>query len=217
MPDYSQGTPEPQAALDRITIIENHEPLVDIRDIPHLTFHREHRVNPFLRATVAAMLREAAANIPKPYHLEVFSALRSLEHQQAIWDSHYHRHRDAHPTWPEHQLRRAVNRYVAPTDHTAPPGHTTGGAVDVILRNGEDYVDLVPPHIEDWSMSHTWSTKVTPEVRAIRNLLYTTMTQAGFSNCRDEYWHYSWGDSGWAVRTGASSCCYGAVPVPVWE
>ena len=40
------------------------------------------------------------------------------------------------------------------------------------------------------------------------------MLGAGFSNCRDEWWHYSWGDAGWAVRMGETECCYGLVDLP---
>jgi D-alanyl-D-alanine dipeptidase len=35
------------------------------------------------------------------------------------------------------------------------------------------------------------------------------MLGVGFSNCRDEWWHYSYGDAGWAVRLGYSECIYG--------
>jgi len=42
-------------------------------------------------------------------------------------------------------------------------------------------------------------------------LLVETMLEAGFSNCRDEWWHYSYGDAGWAVRTGRDSCIYGMI------
>jgi D-alanyl-D-alanine dipeptidase len=35
------------------------------------------------------------------------------------------------------------------------------------------------------------------------------MLGAGFSNCRDEWWHYSYGDAAWAVRTGRKTCVYG--------
>lgn len=42
-------------------------------------------------------------------------------------------------------------------------------------------------------------------------MLVDAMLCAGFSNCRDEWWHYSFGDAGWAVRLGFDSCFYGAV------
>jgi zinc D-Ala-D-Ala dipeptidase len=34
------------------------------------------------------------------------------------------------------------------------------------------------------------------------------------SNCRDEYWHWSYGDSAWAVRVGAVEACYGLIEPP---
>jgi hypothetical protein len=46
-------------------------------------------------------------------------------------------------------------------------------------------------------------------------VMVEAMLNAGFSNCRDEYWHYSWGDSAWAVRTGEKTCPYGWIDPPV--
>lgn len=40
------------------------------------------------------------------------------------------------------------------------------------------------------------------------------MHNAGFSNCRDEYWHWSYGDSAWSVRAGASDAIYGLIEPP---
>ncbi len=66
-----------------------------------------------------------------------------------------------------------------------------------------------------WEAAYTWSDKIGDDARANRMLMVEAMMNAGFSNCRDEYWHYSWGDSAWAVRTGANQCPYGWVHPPV--
>lgn len=215
------GAPEPQAALDRIKIKENGDPLTDLRDIPGLTFGSltKRQVIPFLRAPVAAMLQEAAHKLSGDYHFHVISALRDFEHQKYIWESQYNRYRDLHPEWPDTTVRRMANKYAAPVDHPAPPGHTTGAAVDIVLQKSDgSFVDIVPPEIEDWSLSATYSEKVTPEVRELRMMMLECMTSVGFSNCRDEYWHYSWGDSGWAVRVGKEECYYGVIqPPPEWQ
>ncbi|HSI20302.1 MAG TPA: M15 family metallopeptidase [Verrucomicrobiae bacterium] len=211
------GVPEPQLALDKIKIVENGDPLVDIRTITGITFRTTpgHEVTPFLRAPVAEMLRKASLLIDPEFRLHVFSAHRDLTMQKAIWDRHYDRYKLAHPEWPEHMLRRMVNRYVAPIDHPAPPGHSTGAAVDVVLqRHDGSFVDVIPPDIDDWSFSHTWTTKIDPVTRGYRMHLVEAMLSVGFSNCRDEYWHYSWGDSGWAVRVGETQCPYGAIDAP---
>ncbi len=214
-----QGVPEPQAALDRIVIIENNDPLVDLRSTPNLLFRdlaNHNPVIPFLRKPVADMLAQAAAKLAPDFQLMVISALRDFTQQQRIWDTHYTRNKAEHPDWPESAIRRLCNKYAAPTDHPAPPGHTTGGAVDVVLvRPDGSYVDIVPPDLEDWSLSYTFTNKISPETRVLRMLLHDTMIGVGFSNCRDEYWHYSYGDSGWAVRTGKKECMYGVATPPI--
>jgi len=211
------GVPEPQAALDKIKIIENHDPLVDLRTIPHLTFSDNpiHQVIPFLRAPVAKMLAEAVQQLAPDYNVCITSALRDYKQQKEIWQHQHDRLVKEHPEWPAATLRRMINKYVAPVDHPAPPGHCTGAAVDITLRslNGSP-VDLVPPDIEDWSLSYTWTDRLEPEIKKHRMRLVQTMLSVGFSNCRDEYWHYSWGDSGWAVRTGATTCPYGVINPP---
>lgn len=212
-----QGVPEPQSALDKIKIIENGDPLVDLREIPALTFkpRPDNEFLPYLRAPVAAMLKEAAAKIDPQFRLHVVYALRNYEMQSKLWTREYTRYQKMHPEWPEHILRRIVNKYVAPVDHRAPPGHCTGGAVDVVLQklNGS-FVDFITPELKDWSLGHTWTDKIDPKIRELRMHLVETMFSVGFSNCRDEYWHYSWGDSGWAVRTGKAECPYGVVSSP---
>ena len=68
---------------------------------------------------------------------------------------------------------------------------------------------------EGWQAAATWSDKIGPEAKRNRMLMVEAMLGAGFSNCRDEYWHYSWGDSGWAVRHGEKECPYGWAHPPV--
>jgi len=217
MKTIQQGVPEPQAALDKVRIIENHDPLVDLRTISGLTVRHEpdEQEVPFLRKTVAEMLQKANELLAPNFNLHVVSALRNIKYQKTIYQHHYDRYRAEHPEWPEHMVRRMANKYAAPVDHNAPPGHCTGGAVDVVLQKPDgSFVDLVPPNLTDWSLGHTWTTKVDSQTYKHRMLLLEAMVSVGFSNCRDEYWHYSWGDSGWAVRVGKEECCYGIVNVP---
>jgi D-alanyl-D-alanine dipeptidase len=212
-----QGVPEPMWALNKIKIVENNEPLVDLRTFcPKVTTEEKSEGNyPYLRKTVAEMLNKAADKIEAPFHLHIYSAFRSFEYQKEIWYRQYEKVKAQHPEWPENILKRTVNRYLAPIDQPAPPGHCTGAAVDVLLQKPDgSFVDLVPP-LENWEPGHTWSLNVEPEVRKLRMMMVEAMLSVGFSNCRDEYWHYSWGDSGWAVRIGGiTECPYGIVRPP---
>jgi hypothetical protein len=129
--------------------------------------------------------------------------------QRAGWDGYFRQVQADHPDWSLSALRRATNRFFAPYDQKVPPGHCTGGAVDVrLLDLAGEPLDVTSP-LEGWRAAPTWVEGLSNEARANRMILVEAMLSAGFSNCRDEYWHYSYGDSAWAVRTGAAACPYG--------
>jgi D-alanyl-D-alanine dipeptidase len=215
-----QGAPEPIAALNRVHILEvarpwnEREPLVDVRTYcPHFFFGD--RICPFLRLRVADMLNHAHNSLPTDRRLRIATALRTLSMQKGGWDNYFKRMREEHPAWPLSSLRRATNKYHAPYDQKAPPGHCTGGAVDVILVDLDNQpIDVTAP-TQGWDAAYTWSDKLAPEARANRMVMVEGMLAAGFSNCRDEYWHYSFGDSAWAVRVGEYECPYGWAHPPV--
>ena len=201
------------AALNRMPLHESGEPLVDLRrHCPGLRIAR--RCLPFLRETVADMVNRANASLPGGLRLWVRTALRTIEMQRDAYSGYFERLRSEHPEWNYAALRRAANRYFAPVDAKAPPGHCTGGAVDVwlVLSSGKP-ADLTSP-FGQWEAPGTFINGLTPRARANRMLLYETMLSVGFSNCEDEFWHYSYGDAAWAVRTGAAVCVYGLVEPP---
>lgn len=208
------GSPEPIAALNRVKIVDRGEPLVDIRDFC-LGVEVRDGVCPYLRRAVAGMLNRAAASLPSGYKFQVGTALRTLGMQKGGWDGYFKKMQEEHPEWPLSALRRATNRFFAPYDQPAPPGHCTGAAVDVGLfgPNGQP-VDVTSP-TERWDGAYTWTDRISPESRANRMIMVDAMLGAGFSNCRDEFWHYSYGDSAWAVRVGESVCPYGFIHPPI--
>ncbi|HSV72658.1 MAG TPA: M15 family metallopeptidase, partial [Chthonomonadales bacterium] len=207
------GAAEPVAALNRIRIEETGEPLVDIRDACPAVEVREDCC-PYLRATVAQMLNRAQESLGDGEKLRVSTALRTLAIQRAHWDRYYAQVVESHPNWPLSALRRATNRFFAPYDEKAPPGHCTGGAVDVqLLGAGGEPLDMVSP-LDQWAAASTWTDRIGSKARANRMRMVVAMLGAGFSNCREEYWHYSYGDPAWAVRLGVASCPYGLVEPP---
>ncbi len=209
-----KGSPEPIAALNKVRILEysssfaDREPLVDVRTFCPVVKLSEH-LCPYLRKSAAEMLNAAQASLPPNHRLIIHTCLRTLAMQQHGWDNYFKKKREEHPEWPLSTLRRTVNKYYAPYDQPAPPGHCTGGAVDIgVLGPGDVTLDVLGP-TKGWDAAYTWSEKIGEDARKNRMMMVNAMLDAGFSNCRDEYWHYSYGDSAWAVRVGKKECPYG--------
>lgn len=134
--------------------------------------------------------------------------------------------RKRRPDLDERALQAEVTRYWAkPTDDPLSPApHATGSAIDltIVWNDGEplfmgsmfDDASAISAteHFEklpagDWSFS-------AEEARANRRLLYWVMTEAGFANHPDEWWHYSWGDQMWAKLTEQPAAIYGLATPP---
>ena len=204
---------EPMSAVNRIIIRDNGEPLVDLeKALPGAVFNERPA---YARKTMAEMLVKARSLLPAGLRLRVSQAYRSIERQQVQYWKVYEKWKAEHPAWSKAQLRRAVNKYVAPPDATAPPGHSTGGAVDLSIADasGED-LDMTSPLEFGIKGAATYSPEISPQARANRKVLIDVMSAVGFSNCADEWWHWSYGDSAWAARTGRHACCYGTVTPP---
>jgi D-alanyl-D-alanine dipeptidase len=161
---------------------------------------------PWARVAVADKLAHAR-RLLAPYDVGLREAWRSPERQKFLYDYYF---ATLDPEKSVASRRRLANRFFAPYDQKAPPGHSTGGAVDVwLLDHHGEPIGLDGPG-RRFKSAPTFSRLLSPEIRAYRLLLHDAMAEAGFTNCRDEWWHYSFGDAGWAVRAGASECIYGA-------
>ncbi|MFN7171738.1 MAG: M15 family metallopeptidase [Fimbriimonadaceae bacterium] len=211
--DRSIGRPEPIRALEKIFERENFEPLVNISQLhPKISMGRPHTI-PWARQQVAERLYRVAEAMPEDIELVVTEAWRPIERQQRIYDWFMRGARETFPDAPASTHRRLVNRFCAPPDSKAPPGHCTGGAVDVLLADSQgQLIDLSAP-FDRFSAAPTFTFGLAPEAQKHRMLLYENLVAQGFSNCRDEYWHYSFGDAGWAVRLGLDECIYGLIPL----
>lgn len=209
--DRSKGRPEPIKALDRIVERESGEPLVDIRQFAKRAKVFRASTIPFARRRVVEMLDSATKALPKGYYLSVTEAWRPLERQRIIYEFMVKSLLEVRPDIDYPTLRRTVSRWVALVDQKTPPGHCTGAALDVYLVNSNNEPYDVTSPFERFSASPTYVYGLTSEAQRNRDILVSAMLGAGFSNCRDEWWHYSYGDAAWAVRTGRKTCVYGLV------
>lgn len=207
--DKSKGRPEPIAKLNRVHEHENGEEMVDLRTFCPRALYARPQVIPFLRKSVAEKLNHAITSLPDSYCLAVMDAWRPYERQVRIWEYMWNCAREAFPDRDYTSLRRTVCQFVAPVDQPAPPGHCTGAAVDVqIVTPENEPLDVVSPYTR-FTAAATFSYGLSEEATHNRKLLVEAMLGAGFSNCRHEFWHYSYGDAGWAVREELKDCFFG--------
>lgn len=213
---------EPVSELRRVRIVECGEPLVDflagcpglLLDAPRFQYRRE----TLLRRSVAERLCRANGLLPAGYRLAVVEGWRPPHIQRRMYRFVWDRFAAAHPDWSPVTLKRVVNRYSAPMNDRVPPPHTTGGAVDVMLADAEgrllDHSSPYDPH--DPRAFALDAPGLSDASRETRRILAQALLAGGLTNYPSEFWHWSYGDQGWAYRGGHPHALYGAITPPGW-
>ena len=146
-----------------------------------------------VRKRVAAMLKNAQRSLPPHFELKVISGYRNETEQLVL-------------------RQRFGNTQQVATES----GHTTGGAVDVILVYRGKEVDCGSPYLEFTAKTPTWSRELSYSQRRNRFILYNAMTQAGFVNYPLEWWHFCYGDKMYAAYKFEKKAFYGKAEIP-WQ
>jgi hypothetical protein len=79
----------PRSAWESISIIENNEPLISIKETDRIMFTTHAKQNPeaqLIRKTVKNLLEKVSASLPLEYKLIVIEGYRSIASQQKSWD-----------------------------------------------------------------------------------------------------------------------------------
>ena len=238
--DLTEGEPIPTAPelpqidsfgehvddLINVPIEDNGEPLVDIFAVcpqlawleksPRFDFPR----SGLARESVAQMLAHAQSLLPQGLRLQVIGAFRPFEVQQQMYDQVTRETREKYPHWSDEFLREYVNVFSAPPIWDTPPPHATGGAVDLgIIDEIGERLDFVSPFVMGWDSAPTYIEGLSDEARGNRELLIRVLEASGLTNFAGEWWHWSYGEPGWALRGGHAHALYGAVAedqVPLW-
>ena len=221
----SQSQPaEDQDELDAVRIEDNGEPLVDfLSHCPSdtLILSAEHPVFEFprvhlLRRSVAEMICQAARNLPDGLRLQIVEGYRPIAVQRAMYRHALERAREKMPDADETAIAREAGRYSAPPDAPTPPPHLTGGAVDLEIVGAEGVrLDFTSPFdLLDNAQAAFDAEGLSDEARRNRELLRCVLEPTGLTNYADEWWHWSYGDNGWALRVGADKAIYDKIEMP---
>lgn len=176
----------------------------------------------YFREGNAKKLLEAATflqRIHPTYRLAIADAWRPLEVQQSLFDGFARNIKEEHPDWSDEKVKTEAQTYVSipSADPAKPSPHNTGGAVDLYIIDGENEVPMGGPFDAFGEISRTnfYEDAVTEqeiEWRNNRRLLNHVMSQAGFINYPEEWWHFDYGNQFWAKLAGQKAI-YGAVKV----
>ncbi len=212
---------EPLTKLRAVPIQDNGEPLVDPRTHSkrvhfaekHPKFEEMHRT-PKVRKRVAEMLAEAAESLPDGIDLIIIEGFRPLAQQRFMYEQIKAEFAQKHPEWNKATLHRVANTMSAPPDDLCPPPHTTGGAVDLSLidTKTQEWLDMTSPFEMDETSAPGDVKGLSETAQKNRRLLFEALEKTGLTNYLGEWWHWSYGDSGWALRVGAKSAVYDRLP-----
>lgn len=200
--------------INATPIQESKEPLMDI-PMTERILHRQGDGAKWLvaklRKSVLEMLLKAGDMLPNGYKFVVMSAYIPVSMQQKVWDRKLEKLRLEHSDWSEEKLLEEVPKYAARPTKGAP--HNTGGSVDVIVldQNGNE-LDMGSPFGGVGKPAHTRFEELTEAQKQNRQLLYWTMTNAGFINTNPfEWWHYAYGDRAYASYKGEEFAIYDGI------
>jgi len=102
-------------------------------------------------------------------------------------------------------------------DSRCPPPHSTGGALDVCLSDKEGNLVEMGSNVDqmDETSNPDFYTNKKNEEAIIwdsrRNLLREIMTEFGFAQHPNEWWHFSYGDQLWAWKNKKANAIYGKI------
>lgn len=163
------------------------------------------------RREVALRLQQAnAALAPLGLELFLYDAYRPIACQQGLWDFFISKARTELGGADEEAIETHVRKFISDPrafkvdDPSTWPTHSTGGAVDLTLRNVKTgaLLDMGAGFDEDSERSYTFyyegllrDGKIAQDHLPLlnRRMLYGAMIRAGFVNYPYECWHYDWG------------------------
>ena len=226
--DYEGYLKRLYAALDNVRTVECGEPLVPLNadtlcarlslQLVSLGIPTDEGGRAFLRRGVVDRLNDAARSLPTGYSLIIRDALRTRRNVLDLYQKYSERLKAEKPTLSARDIDLEIRNVLAMPDSPVPPGHMTGGAVDVVLGDANGHrvdVELPADRMPRKLQAPTLCPGLPPELIERRTILHQAMTRHDFHNYFKEYWHFSYGDAYWAVRRKVKVAIYGIANAPL--
>ena len=169
-------------------------------------------------------LKQALNLLPKKYSFILYDGYRPFQVQQYLYTFFLEQIKTNYPNFTEEQILTETLKYVAfpSLDPIHPVPHLTGGAIDLTLGDLDgNTLDLGTVFDELDKKSSTRYFEHHPEENAEalmhRRLLYNCMTDVGFANYSEEWWHYDFGNTTWAKGVDAGEALYGPIEADIQD
>lgn len=145
--------------------------------------------------------------------LIIRSAWRSFAHQRRLWERKIAVMQQEHPARSAAEVRQIVSHFIAPPSKSM---HATGGAVDALIGDARSGRVMDFGNNEGLTLAldetcYPDHPDISPEARRNRQLLIGLFAEEGFVGDLLEYWHFDYGNAGWAARNGMAYARYGVI------
>lgn len=177
-------------------------------DLPGVKFDTSNEKLHFLRELVAMQLKSACKDfLEMGLTPEIVFTYRPISTQKGLFQKRVTKTKEENPNLDSTNLLSLANMFSAGIPKLA--AHTQGAAVDILLWDKDgNLLDFGIEYPAGSELSHTNSTKISPEAKQNRNILVGTMTKHGFVNYPFEYWHFSLGDTDYAYQNNQKTTMY---------
>ncbi|SMD32052.1 D-ala-D-ala dipeptidase [Reichenbachiella faecimaris] len=145
--------------------------------------------------------------------LIIRSVWRSFDHQRMLWDECVALQLKKYPDMGMDEIHKIVSYFIAPEKEST---HTTGGAVDALIY------DLKADCVMDFGTNdglkidlnkkcYPHHPEISAEAKENRALLIGLFEAEDFVVDLKEYWHFDFGNAGWALEKGKDHAHYGII------
>jgi len=145
--------------------------------------------------------------------LIIRSAWRSFKHQKLLWNNTMKLMQKRYPSETAEGIKKIVSYFIAPEKKST---HSTGGAIDALIYDKKaggilDFGTNQGLKIELSEKCYPYYPGFSKEVRKNRDLLIGLFEAEGFVCDMKEYWHFDYGNIGWAIEKKEKRAFYDVV------
>ncbi len=198
-----------------MVVKENNSPLMSLQDSDfNLIFEKSIQKN--YRYLVRKDIYEKIGRISKLLYsqgkkLIIRSAWRSFEHQQKLWNQKVSFLKKKYPKKTGEEIDEIVSMFIAPKRQST---HATGGAVDALIYDLRkkcvlDFGTNDGLQIDLNEKCYPKHPSISEEARKNRKFLMELFENEDFVCDHKEYWHFDYGNIGWAVEKNKKYANYG--------